>query len=637
MKRTLVAVLAMVAGLSFTASALPPLNVNPEGYYFSRYVDDPTWPEELTGDPYELNDGYWGTLMDFLTGLDTDEIMFDCLNEECDTTTGDFKGCDDRQTVFDGVDMDGVLIRTMNPTYESIPDKAEMMLLATALDSNPAWVTVLEGAETTFVGFCDILNDLTDWGVLAANKTDMLGAFEVFCEKTAQVAKPTIAGVITYSATPSVTVTLSCGTLDAVIHYTTDGSAVDEGKPTYTEPVEVPGAVDETVVVKAKAYKTDMEPSKNADTKSFLLLATAPVVEPKDCGTWEWSEDMKKSADAEAKAFDGFVVGLDPAFLAAATTEPGLSTVTLPTARSIAGGPLIAATAGDLMGLPGMTDPPATDIATHIVMGTMTAAQIDAAYLGNTGAYIATIQAAIDGVNDYMTTVIFLPLIGAVGELIGTIAEDLTEVLKDDVQPITIVLDMHAKAFAALEALGEEMNMAWSAMLDSLLSDLLEQIPETELLPGAPEGGYTIPELCDLLGSDDALIGLAAGGGLNNMCLGLGLTAGAAACATAADVFAAGAVAMNAVEIPVMPILGAGKVDPPPLSPLGDYDGDGITNLDAYNLVMDAGGDYEDFVAAAGGGFWTTGNPDLPAVGLLGLAALVSVIAAGGAFVLRKK
>lgn len=94
---------------------------------------------------------------------------------------------------------------------------------------------------------------------------------------------------------------------------------------------------------------------------------------------------------------------------------------------------------------------------------------------------------------------------------------------------------------------------------------------------------------------------------------------------------------MNAVEIPVMPILGAGKVDPPPLSPLGDYDGDGITNLDAYNLVMDAGGDYEDFVAAAGGGFWTTGNPDLPAVGLLGLAALVSVIAAGGAFVLRKK
>ncbi|MCX5772215.1 MAG: hypothetical protein NTZ09_18340, partial [Candidatus Hydrogenedentes bacterium] len=193
------------------------------------------------------------------------------------------------------------------------------------------------------------------------------------------------------------------------------------------------------------------------------------------------------------------------------------------------------------------------------------------------------------------------------------------------------------KAFTALEALSTEMNTAWTAMLTALLEDLFAQIEDTEALPGAPEGGFTIPQVCGLLGSTNNVLGLKAGGGLNNIVTGLGLTGGPAACAAAATVFEAGAAAMNAVVVPTMPVLGAGKADGPPLSPGGDYDGDGITNLEAYNLVMDAGGDYEEFVEAAGGGFWTTGNPEMPAVGLLGLAALVSVIAAGGAFALRKK
>ncbi|MCX5771838.1 MAG: chitobiase/beta-hexosaminidase C-terminal domain-containing protein, partial [Candidatus Hydrogenedentes bacterium] len=393
MRRTLVAVLAMVAGLSFTASALPPLNFNPEGEYTKLYVDDPTWPEELTGDPYELNDGYWGTLMDFLTGLGTDEVMFDCSAPECDTITGEFKSCEDenRQAVFDGIDMDGVLIRgNSNPAYESIPDKAEMMLLATALENNPAWVTVLDNALGTFVDFTDIMTDLTDWGVLPANKTAMLGAFELFCSKTAQVAKPVISGVITYSATPSVTVTITCGTLDSVIHYTTDGTAVTEAKPTYSVPVVLSGVPTTVFTVNATAYKAAMEPSESADAKVYTLLATEPVVVPEDCGTWAWAEDMKKvadaDADAEAKAFDGFVVGPDTAFYIAATTEPGLSTVTLPTARVLAGAQIIAGTVPTLMAaLAGMTQPLAITVATHIVMGDSTALQIATDHLGPWG------------------------------------------------------------------------------------------------------------------------------------------------------------------------------------------------------------------------------------------------------------
>jgi hypothetical protein len=92
---------------------------------------------------------------------------------------------------------------------------------------------------------------------------------------------------------------------------------------------------------------------------------------------------------------------------------------------------------------------------------------------------------------------------------------------------------------------------------------------------------------------------------------------------------------MAAVAIPVVDILGAAKAVGEPFSALGDYDGDTVNNVTTFEAV---GGDVAKFVAGASGAdpFYDN-NPLLPAAGLIGLAALVSAIAGGGAFVLRKK
>ena len=82
----------------------------------------------------------------------------------------------------------------------------------------------------------------------------------------------------------------------------------------------------------------------------------------------------------------------------------------------------------------------------------------------------------------------------------------------------------------------------------------------------------------------------------------------------------------------------AGKTTEEPLSATGDYDGDGLTNLDEYLQVIAAGGDEFVFADAASDPtpFWE-GNPAVPVAGVIGLGLLLGGLAAGGALALRRR
>lgn len=78
---------------------------------------------------------------------------------------------------------------------------------------------------------------------------------------------------------------------------------------------------------------------------------------------------------------------------------------------------------------------------------------------------------------------------------------------------------------------------------------------------------------------------------------------------------------------------GATKAANEPLSAFGDYNGDGTTNLEDYNTVQAGGGTRADWVALV------TAPPaaGTPVTGLIGLGLMASAMAAGGAFVIRRK
>ena len=103
----------------------------------------------------------------------------------------------------------------------------------------------------------------------------------------------------------------------------------------------------------------------------------------------------------------------------------------------------------------------------------------------------------------------------------------------------------------------------------------------------------------------------------------------------AGHAFLGGAAALAALELPELPVLGeiTKAAEDQPFGKAGDYDGNDFTNEQTYLGVLAHGGGAAEFVAAASGA-----DPlSVPAAGLIGLAALVSAIAGGGAFVLRKK
>jgi hypothetical protein len=162
--------------------------------------------------------------------------------------------------------------------------------------------------------------------------------------------------------------------------------------------------------------------------------------------------------------------------------------------------------------------------------------------------------------------------------------------------------------------------------LEMLLGSLIEGLNK----PISSLGGMTPAQVCTMLSGN--LTTMA--GQLN----ALGQTALAAACVAGAETFADGAVVIAAPAAPSFIVLGAAKLAGEPFSGAGDYDGDTISNAATYAAVMANGGSLESFVGAASGATpFYPGNPLMPAAGLIGLAALVSAIAGGGAFVLRRK
>lgn len=60
---------------------------------------------------------------------------------------------------------------------------------------------------------------------------------------------------------------MSCTTPDAMIRYTTDGNEPTESSQTYSSPV----LIETTTVIKAKAFKTDMEPSETVEGKYYIV------------------------------------------------------------------------------------------------------------------------------------------------------------------------------------------------------------------------------------------------------------------------------------------------------------------------------------------------------------------------------
>ena len=73
-----------------------------------------------------------------------------------------------------------------------------------------------------------------------------------------------------------------------------------------------------------------------------------------------------------------------------------------------------------------------------------------------------------------------------------------------------------------------------------------------------------------------------------------------------------------------------------PFSPEGDLDGDGLTNLQEFDLVVAAGGTVEDYIAAVDPAL-VTEDPAMPVYGGLGLAVVAFACAVAGAHVLRKR
>ena len=64
----------------------------------------------------------------------------------------------------------------------------------------------------------------------------------------------------------SIDVSISCSTTGAIIRYTLDGTIPDQDSMIYSNPI----TISETTTIKAKAYRSDMEPS-NVVTQTYTI------------------------------------------------------------------------------------------------------------------------------------------------------------------------------------------------------------------------------------------------------------------------------------------------------------------------------------------------------------------------------
>ncbi len=183
--------------------------------------------------------------------------------------------------------------------------------------------------------------------------------------------------------------------------------------------------------------------------------------------------------------------------------------------------------------------------------------------------------------------------------------------------------DIVADWFTAMGGLNSEMQGTVYGLLDQLLGALDEPITEI--------GGITIAQALATL-SGFGTQAAAVVDGYSAPALGVQLLGVVA-------LLDEGGALLAAIVPPAFQVYGAPpKTADEPFSAAGDYSGDEVTNGVVAAAVVDSGGDEDEFVEwASGYDIDWSGNPNLPATGLLGLALLAGVIGVGGAFSIRKK
>ena len=217
-------------------------------------------------------------------------------------------------------------------------------------------------------------------------------------------------------------------------------------------------------------------------------------------------------------------------------------------------------------------------------------------------------------------------------------AEELSWALNDTSDGITsgvasystilsTMLPMYTNWFAAMGGL----NSGTRSTLNALLAGLIEDFRSTCPFQSTSQGrfSYTTYLIDDLLLYTDPPMPTE----LANLCTNVRNQLNNVVLSQIAS-----------LHLPDMVIFGfsksrfGNKTSSEPFAADGDYNGDGITNKQAYDAVTEAGGDRFTFVQAAASNnpFWT-GNPALPVTGILGLAILASACAAAGAISTRRK
>ena len=136
---------------------------------------------------------------------------------------------------------------------------------STPTTSSTEYTVPVEVTEAVTIKAIAVKEDMTDSSVGSASYTVRIDA----------VATPTFspaAGAVNIGTT----VTLSCATSGAEIHYTVDGSAPSASSPVYSTPIEVTAAV----TIKAIGIKTGMANSSVATANYTIAKVATPTFSP---------------------------------------------------------------------------------------------------------------------------------------------------------------------------------------------------------------------------------------------------------------------------------------------------------------------------------------------------------------------
>ncbi len=88
-------------------------------------------------------------------------------------------------------------------------------------------------------------------------------------------------------------VSIECATLGVTIYYTLDGTEPNSASPIYTKPI----TIDETTIIKAKAFRSGMQDSKTANATYIMDLRVAEPIFTVPSGTYESAQFVSISCD----------------------------------------------------------------------------------------------------------------------------------------------------------------------------------------------------------------------------------------------------------------------------------------------------------------------------------------------------